>query len=158
MNKDLQGMVYDIPQNILNQLQQQISQQSSDPDGVVRARNLIYSGKVNYNQLKRILHDMKYINKELEPERYNLYGGKALEDWGWTILTGDRTQIQNNKVSRENADNNGGINGMRANAHNVTHTKKDSFIPNVGIKSNSEKSSISSLISEEINRIKELLK
>ena len=158
MNKDLHGREYVLPPDVLSHLQQQLSVQTRDTEGHIRARNLVDRGKVNYNQLKRILHDMKYIDKDKDPGRYNLYGGQPLENWGWMVLTGDRTQLQNNKESRQNASEVGGINDMRSNAHNQKHTKKDSFISNLGIKSNSERSAVSSLISEEINRIKELLK
>lgn len=164
MNSSLQGRVYDIPQHIIQHLNHHLtSQQGADNEGVDRARNLLNSGKVNYGQLKRILHDMKYIDKQNDVNRYNLYGGDVMEKWGNSILTGDRNLVQNNKDSRNTADNIGAINGMRQNSHLSTHKKKDSYTtPANMMKSNSEKSSVSSISSfklfEQVEKIKEMMK
>lgn len=162
MNKDLQGREYNIPQEIINFLRVQLNNQTGESEGSIRAENLVQKGKVDYNLLKKILHDMKTMDRENELSRYNLYGGELFEKWGWKVLNDDRTSVQNRKKSEENANNISGLSGTRKNPHNKTHEKSSlvtSFSDLTGIKSNSEKSSISSLkLFEEINRIKTLIK
>jgi len=159
MNKDLNGKIYTIPPLVLTVIQDNISRYPEDIDGTKRAKELL-TGSVNYNQLKRILHDMKNFTKNGELGKYNLAGGKPFETWGWTILKNDRDFIQLNKKSRENTDERGGIVGRR-NAHNRTHTKKDNFsTPSNPLVSNS--TNYTSLVKpaklmEEINRIKKLM-
>ncbi len=159
MNKDLKDKIYTIPPPILSVIQDNISRYPEDIDGTKRAKELL-KGSVNYNQLKRILHDMKNFTKNGELGKYNLAGGKPFETWGWTILRNDRNFIQQNKKTTENANSMGGIIGRR-NPHNRTHTKKDNFLtpPNALVSNSSNYTSFvkPEKLMEEINRIKELM-
>lgn len=162
MNSELMGKQYDLPENIIQHLQTKLSQCSNETPGRDRATNLLQSKTVNYNQLKRILHDMKYIDRTNESVKYELYGGDLMEKWGTSVLNGDRTQIDNRKNSRKRADDISGINGMRKNSYLSSHSKKESDVSPVNaIKSNSDKTSVSSLsvsgLFEEINKIKKLM-
>ena len=153
------GREFDIPDNIIQHLATKLSQNQSDSDGSMRTRNLLQTKKVNYNQLKRILHDMKYMDKTNESVKYELYGGELMEKWGNQILHSERGQIQNRKDSRQRADNIGGIDGMRKNSHLSSHTKKErSTTPLNMMKSNSDKTSVSSLslskLFEQLTKIK----
>jgi len=158
MNKELEGTPFQIPDHILGF----IKQQPDDPN-VDRNKNLLATGYVEYGQLKRILHDMKTMDKKADPGRYNLYGGQPLEDWGWSILKQNRDTIKKTKQSKKIAND---IAGMGKNPHNKTHTKTMS--PRIGVndinKRNSEKWSGSSEFSadsmkltEEINRMINLM-
>ena len=157
MNKELENRIFDIPQNILEFLRQQ-----KNVEGINRNKNLLETGKVTYGQLERILHDMKTIDKKNDVVRYNLYGGKLLEDWGKTILKNERDLIRNRKASKKLAND---IGGDRKNPFLTTHSKRDSFLPPTNlIKANSELSSVSSFspvkvssIFEEVKRIKKLM-
>lgn len=162
MNKELEDREYLIPDDVKKHLYSQMSQQTSDSDGKQRAVNLVSTGKVTYGQLKRILHDMKYIDKVNELTKYNLYGGEPLEKWGTTILNNDRDFVRNQKESRKTANNISALGGERKNAFITTHKKKESFLPPMNtIKSNSSKTSISPITSmglfEEIEKIKKLM-
>jgi len=118
---------------------------------------------VTYGQLKRILHDMKYLDKKAEPTKYNLYGGQPMEDWGKSILKQYRDTIKNTKQSKKIADD---MTGDRKNAFNKTHTT--SFSPKVGVNDvtkghekwsgASQFSAKSMKLTESINRIKKLMK
>ena len=92
MNKELENHIFPIPPNVLNFLRQQPESSSID-----RTKHLLANGMVTYGQLKRILHDMKVLDKKADPQRYNLYGGKPLEDWGKSILKQHRDTIKNTK-------------------------------------------------------------
>jgi len=99
MNKDLEGKIFQIPPQVLAFLKQQ-----PDVSSIDRNKNLLKTGMVTYGQLKRILHDMKYLDKVAEPTKYNLYGGQPLEDWGTSILKQYRDTIKNTKQSKKTAD------------------------------------------------------
>lgn len=161
MNKDLAGKFYKLPPDVISHLNSQISKSSDNDDGLQRAKTLIKDGGVNYNQLKRILHDMKSCDKLSESKKYNLWGGEPLERWGWTILNNDRSFVKNNKTSRKNADQMSGI--KRNNAFLKTHKKTDNYnIPLNPLKSNSDETSATPLMSlglfEELTKIKRMMK
>lgn len=146
MNKDLKDREFLLPEDVKTHLRFQLSNQNGDTVGVQRARNLINDGKVTYGQLKRIIHDIKEIDKNIDVDKYNLYGGELMERWGNSILGGERDLIRTRKESKKRSDNISSITGERKNAFLTTHSKKQSFLPPTNMmKSNSDKNSISSL-------------
>ena len=85
-----------------------------------------------------------------------------MDRWSKQFLKGERDLISNRKDSKMKADERSGLTGERKNTHLKKHTKKFDFrIPTNLIKSNSHKSSISSIklsgLFEEINKIKKLM-
>ena len=159
MNNELKGREYNLPPDVIKHLNSQLQISSSDTVGTNRAKELIQTGKVNYGQLKRILHDLKSVDKTKESQRYNLYGGDLMEKWGWSVLGQDRNQITNRKEGRKKADVMGGITGERKNSFLKKHSKKPDWLPDMNlVKNNSFKSPISSVgLFEEIERIKNLM-
>lgn len=154
MNSELENRVFDIRPDILEFIRQQPVNPNID-----RNKNLLATGKVTYGQLKRILHDMKTMDKTQNAAVYNLYGGKLMEDWGKMILKNERDLISNRKEGKKNAD---AVSGDRKNAYKKTHSKSETFLPPTNlIKANSEKSSTSSFapptLFEQISRIKKLM-
>ena len=157
MNKDLENHVFPIPDHVLDFIRQQPDNSSID-----RNTHLLKNGRVTYGQLKRILHDMKVMDKKADPRKYNLYGGEPLEDWGKSILKQHRDTIKNNKQSKKIADD---LTGERKNAFNKKHTT--TFSPKIGtndITKGHEKwsgasqfSAKSMKLTEEINRMKKLM-
>lgn len=145
MNKDLKDRVFKIPDNIIIYLKSQISN-NNDVESTNRAKNLIQTGTVTYGQLKKIVHDIKYIDKNIDFKKYNLYGGELMEKWGNLTLNNERALIKQRKTSRKRSDDIGAITGERKNAFLQTHSKKSSNIPTLtSIKSNSNKNTASSL-------------
>jgi nitrous oxide reductase len=163
MNKELKGRIFDIPNDILNQINHTVvGLNGKHIHGVMRAQKLLTDKKVKYGQLKRIIHDLKNIDKIADRVKYDLAGGYLMEKWANTHLQGERDLVSNRKDSKKNADEMGAITGERKNSHLKKHTKKFGFkIPTNLVKSNSSKSSISPITSlglfEEINRIKKLM-
>ena len=146
MNNQLKDRIFKIPDDVMNHLKYQMSNKNGDIEGIKRARNLVNMGTVNYGQLKRIIHDLKNIDKNTDITKYNLYGGEVMERWGNTTLDGERDLIRSRKQSKKRSDNISNITGERSNAFLSSHTKKTSFLPPTNVmKSNSEKNSISSL-------------
>jgi hypothetical protein len=163
MNKELKGRVFNIPQNVLDLINHTISGLNGESaSGLQRAEKLLSDKKVNYGQLKRIIHDLQYTDKTKEPIKYNLFGGDAMINWGKTFLKGERDLISNKKDSRKQADEITSMSGERKNSHIKKHKKRFDFNikPNM-IKNSSHKSTIKPITSlglfEEINKIKKLI-
>jgi hypothetical protein len=163
MNKELKDRIFDIPQNVLDQINSSLQNLNGEHvDGVNRAKKLFNDKKVKYGQLKRIIHDINNMDKQKDLLKYNLCGGERMEKWAKQHLKDERDLISNRKDGKKQADEIGGITGERKNSHLKKHTKKFDFrIPTNLIKSNSHKSSISPITSlglfEEIERMKKLM-
>lgn len=163
MNKDLKDRSFNVPQDILDKINHTINGlNGKNVRGIQRAKKLLQDKSVKYGQLKRIIHDIKNMDKLNERTKYDLCGGDVMEKWAMTHLQGERDLISNTKNARKRADEIGGITGERKNSHLKSHSKKSSFrIPTNLLKSNSNKSSISSIISlglfEELEKIKKLI-
>jgi len=157
MNKKLTETTYNLPDDVIKHLNHYITVYKGNNDGIKRAQNLLTNKKVNYGELKRILHDLEYSDN---PEKFNLYGGEPMKKWGWSILGNERDLILKNKKMSQTSKN---ITGLGKNPFNKKHTKKQSFFspPNF-FKSNSDVNSVSSILPstklfEEIKRIKNLM-
>lgn len=163
MNKDLKDRSFSVPQDVLDKINHTINGlNGKNVRGIQRAKKLLQDKSVKYGQLKRIIHDIKNMDKVNEKVKYDLCGGDVMEKWAMTHLQGERDLISNTKDSRKRADNIGGITGERKNSHLKSHSKKSNFkIPTNLLKSNSEKTSISSITSlglfEELEKIKKLI-
>ena len=163
MNSQLKNNVYDVPEEVLNKINSTLST-IQDPNviGIDRAKKLINDKKVTYGQLKRIIHDIKNLDKNTEQIRYNLYGGEVMEKWSNTFLDGERQLVRSKKLASHNINNNTGMNGLRKNPFRKEGERKHSNKMSVDLlKSNSEENSVSSLkqngLFEQIKRIKKLM-
>lgn len=163
MNKELKNRIFDVPQDILDKINHTIvGLNGKNVRGIQRAKKLLNDKKVKYGQLKRIVHDLQTIDKVKDRLKYDLCGGDLMDRWSKQFLKGERDLISNRKDSKMRADEIGGLTGERKNTHLKKHTKKFDFkIPTNLIKSNSHKSSISSIklsgLFEEIKKIKKLM-
>jgi hypothetical protein len=164
MNSELKGRIFDIPKNVLDLINHTISGLNGKRiSGIQRAEKLLSEKKVNYGQLKRIIHDLQNMDKTNQITKYNLAGGDAMLNCGTKFLGGERDLISNRKDSKKRADEISGLSGERKNSHIKKHKKRFDFNikPNL-IKNSSHKSSIKPLTSlglfEEINKIKKLIK
>ncbi len=160
MNSELKDRVFEIPKDILDTIDKTYtSLKGKDIKGIDRAETLLFDKKVNYGQLKRIIHDLEKIDKIKYKTTYELYGGNKMLYWGKQFLNSERDLIKNRKKSKQKANDISGLNGIRRNSFNSKHSKKLGFkIPLNLVKSNSDKTSVSSLgLFEEINKIKNLI-
>jgi hypothetical protein len=162
MNSELKDRVFNIPENVLIFLRQQ-----KDIPELDRNENLLKTGQVTYGQLKRILHDLKKLNKNTNLEQYNFYGGDLMKNWGIMTLTNERNLINDRESATQIANDISGLSGERQNASRKGRTK-NTLSPagslNLTSKPNSEKFSNASMFSpssfkltEEIKRIKKLM-
>lgn len=164
MNSQLKDRVFDIRPDVLEFLRQQ-----KPIEGLKRNKNLLEKGQVTYGQLKRILHDLKKMNKFKELDRYNYYGGDLMKNWGMMILSNERGLINNREEATRIANDIAGLSGDRQNPTLKKH-RKNTLSPKISVndvvkpKSNSEKFTNSSMFSaksmklfEQIKRIKKLM-
>jgi hypothetical protein len=152
MNSKLKGNKYKVPENIINFISNIITKiTDSNIVGLKRAKNLVSQKVVTYGQLKRIIHDLNKVDKLKEPTRYNLYGGDLMKQWAINFLNSERNLVKNKKEITKNVNSFSGLDNLRKNAFNKTHTKRDN------IKMTSKHSSIEGLLNEEINKIKKLI-
>ena len=163
MNSDLKDRVYDIPEEVIQKINHTLaSAPGNDVHGIKRAKTLCSERKVTYGQLKRIIHDIKTLDKNAEQARYNLYGGELMEKWANTFLDGERQLVRSKKLASHNINNNTGMNGLRKNPFRKEGERKDSNKTYVNLlKSNSEENSVSSIkqtgLFEQVERIKKLM-
>lgn len=163
MNRELKDRSFNLPQNILNLINQTVKGlQGSHVDGIQRAQKLLSDKTVTYGQLKRIIHDFQSIDKINDKVKYNLAGGDLMDRWSKQHLQGERDLISNRKKSRKNADSISSLTGERRNSYLKSHSKKESYkTPVNALKSNSDKTSVSPIIPtgifEEVERIKKLM-
>lgn len=164
MNKDLKDRVFKVPDEIIKKISDTLtSLNGADVYGIERASNLLLKKTVSYGQLKSIIHDLTVIDKEKEHMKYELMGGVLMDRWSKLFLDGEREMIRKNKEAKMNADQIGGLDGIRKNNFNKKHKKSDNFhtVGNM-LKSNSDKNMVSGLsrdlkLFEEINKIKKLM-
>lgn len=147
MNSELKDRVFEIPQNVITFLRQQ-----PEIEGLKRNKNLVEQGTVTYGQLKRILHDMKKMDKFKELKKYNYYGGDLMLNWGLNKLKTERDLCKNREEATRISNDISGLSGERESPS--IHRKKSSFLPNIKfgvptnqLKSNSSKFSFASLFS-----------
>ena len=163
MNSQLKDNVYDVPNDVLEKITSALSSVSDESThGVQRAKRLCSEKKVTYGQLKRIIHDIKTIDKENDNLRYELYGGELMEKWANTFLDGQRGLVKSKKQSSQKINNLTGMNGVRKNPFLITHKKSEEKPTYTNfLKSNSDKTSVSPITStgifEEVERIKKLM-
>lgn len=163
MNKDLKNRIFDIPQNVLDKINHTIhGLGGTHVAGIDRAKKLLTDKKVKYGQLKKIIHDLTYMDKGKEKQKFDLAGGDTMLNWGRQFLQGERDLILGRKEGRKNADSMSAMTGERKNSFLKKHRKKPDFLPPLNMmKSNSHKSSITPITSlglfEEIERIKKLM-
>ncbi len=163
MNKQLQGRVFDIPDDILKRLNSMYTSLNGEHiDGVERCKKLLTDKKVNYGQLKRIIHDLQYMDKIEEDKKYNLAGGELMLKWGKNLLDNERRFIKNKKMGSKNADEISGLTGIRKNNFNKTHKQKDNYKTSTNIlKNKTDNSYVGQLKSpglfEELIKIKKLI-
>jgi type III secretory pathway component EscV len=160
MNKDLKNRVFKIPQDILIKINQTINGlNGQNVKGIQRSKKLLEDKTVKYNQLKKIIYDIRNMDKIKDKLRFDLCGGELMEKWALTFLNNERDLIKSNKKSKKESDETSGLTGQRKNSYLSSHTKRFNFkIPLNLMKSNSNKTSISSLkLFEELEKIKKLI-
>jgi hypothetical protein len=160
MNKDLKNRVFKIPQDILIKINQTINGlNGQNIKGIQRSKKLLEDKTVKYNQLKKIIYDIRNMDKIKDKLRFDLCGGELMEKWALTFLNNERDLIKSNKKSKKESDETSGLTGQRKNSYLSSHTKRFNFkIPLNLMKSNSNKTSISSLkLFEELEKIKKLI-
>ena len=151
MNKDLKNDFYNLPDELLKNLNQTLRRTSKNVNGYERLSNLCKDKGVNYGQAKKIKHEME---NDLNPQAYKLVGGDSLLEWLNDKLGRERKIVDNTKRNKMNS-------GL-VNQFKKTHTKDKSKNPTkvrlVSTQKNSDEIFNNRAVSEEMTRIKEIIK
>lgn len=160
MNKALVSKKFGIPKEIINQLHGALNKHPHHQgDGLKRCKRLINDRELTYQQIKRLIHDLKYMDKEKNKESYELNGGQAMETWANKALGDARKQIDGQKNSKKRADSIAGLTGIRKNAYLSKHKKDGAagMIKNIMTGNKELAGGLTPTISEEIKRISEII-
>lgn len=90
MNSELYDNEYQIPKEILDQIQVKLYK-SSDAEGIKRAKNLVKSGKCTYQNLKRLKNFFDNFNPStMSMEQFELAGGRPMRNFVDVTLRKER--------------------------------------------------------------------
>lgn len=110
-NSDLRGKYYNIRQDILDQLQKRLNSYSGNKKkaiGYVTIKNLISSGKISYDNAKKIINTYKKASNAPKDE-LTLYLFGPLIDFINGLLERERTGLERLKQASEMHDGNAHI-------------------------------------------------
>lgn len=151
-------MKFLIPDEVKRHIQQYLQQGAND-ESVARAQYLSNAKEISYYELKRILHDMKYLDRKTQLLKYNLWGGEPMERWGWKQLNQERLRVDRRKQEQSAANKSGAIG--RKNPYNKEHTRADDKTSDGEtlnfVKNSPVKSIMPAKLFEEINKMKKLM-
>jgi hypothetical protein len=165
-NSALVPVEFPIPEELLQVLQGAYDQyvnkthgaKSPAAEGMKRCRRLLSDKKLKYYQIKRMIHDMEQINPLEDPVSYALNGGRDMYVWATRTLDDARRKIEADKNSRARANEIGGLDGIRKNAYLSTHEKSGGALDGILFGAEDQKSSITPMVSEQVERICALMK
>lgn len=136
MNSALKDKVFEIPEKVLLHLNKTLKKMSHiDDKGAKRIRTLINDKSVTYQQIKRIIHDFKNMDKD--SDAYQLNGGDVFNNWANKTLDDARNEIKGQKKSKKRATE---LTPGMKNAYLKTHEKDTGVVK----------------LNEQIKRIKKL--
>jgi|TARA_R110000744_G_scaffold22825_2_gene58141 hypothetical protein len=151
MNKDLKNDFYNLPDELLKILNQTLSRTSKNVNGYERLSNLCKNKGVNYGQAKKIKHEME---NDLNPQAYKLVGGDGLLEWLNDKLGRERKIVDNTKRNKMNS----GLENQFKKTHTKDKSKNPTKVRLVSTQKNSDEIFNNRAVSEEMTRIKEIIK
>jgi 8-oxo-dGTP pyrophosphatase MutT (NUDIX family) len=96
MNSQLYGNSYNIPQEILANIKTALIQYPTS-EGIKRAKNLLNTKSITYQNLKRLKNFFDYYNPQTtSAEQYQLAGGDKMKSWVETVLNAEREGVKQN--------------------------------------------------------------
>lgn len=104
MNKELYGQIVELPEELINYLQQcfeQVPNSDSTVEGHKRNIFLRDNGKVTFQQLERIQNWFKYYDGNREDAPYILNGGDYMNNWVSTTIDGLRRGTQTPQITQD---------------------------------------------------------
>ena len=137
MNSKLYGKYYELPENVLHHLNKFSGSDTID--------NLLYSKKISYSNIKKIIHDMK--NGELQ----NL-GGDYFKNYLENFLSSEkRSSVPLRDKMNLNSNERNGYELRPSNKHKKSSEKHETSVDSSFIK-------LESRVIEELKQINEILK
>lgn len=104
MNSQLYDKTYKVPSKIIEFIQVTLTSNPSN-DGIKRAKNIVKSQNITYQNLKRLKNFFDYFNHQNGDQvQYNLAGGKMMEDFVNSTLQSDRDTVERSKENKRDID------------------------------------------------------
>ena len=151
MNKDLYGKEYEIPRHIVNTLKSALQKYGNNSsENVKRVKDLTETGKVTYQQLKRIKNWFDSNQNTSDPE-FHLLGGPGFKGWVNQTLDSDRGAIDLSKKAKSITS----LDNQYLDSHEKNSDLKKHFRPSYSHKKSGHKITG---IEEQIERINDLIK
>ena len=100
MNSQLYGNTYEIPEYLLKIIKAKIMTTSNN-NGIRRAKNIINSGSLTYQQMKRIKNFYDNISSKDEMIQFDVIGGNVMKKFIEKTLNSERTRTANSKKIME---------------------------------------------------------
>jgi len=151
MNKDLKNDFYKLPDELLKSLNHNLKHTSKKVNGYERLSNLCKNKGVNYGQAKKIKHEME---NGLNPQAYKLVGGDDLLEWLNDKLNRERKIVDSSKRNKMNS----GLENQFKKTHTKDKSKNPTKVRLVSTQKNSDEILNNRAVSEEMTRIKEIIK
>ena len=150
MNKDLKDDFYKLPDELYSLLSRNLSSITKKVNGYERLNNLCKKKGVNYNQAKKIKHEMEGT---MDPKVYKLIGGDELLDWINDKLTRERKIVDNNKRRKMQA----GLSNQFKKTHHKDKSKNSTNVNIARAQKNSDEIINNRAIYTEASRIRDII-
>lgn len=124
MNSQLYGNTYEIPEHLLNIINAKLMA-SPNNKGIKRAKNLVKTGTLSYQQMKRIKNFYDHMNSEDDKIQFELMGGEHMKKFIEKTLLGERTRTSISKKVTEPINNELNDSGVKAQTGHVTLKEED---------------------------------
>jgi hypothetical protein len=106
MNSKLYNRTYKVPVEILSHIKSTLIANPKN-DGIRRAKNILKSGVITYQNLKRLKNFFDYFNKQDGDKiQYQLAGGNPMKSFVEKTLNGDRDVVSRSKDIRRDVTHN----------------------------------------------------
>jgi hypothetical protein len=159
MNKALVQRKFPIPKEVMDDLHSAFRKYPHHQgEGLKRCERLLKDKELTYQKIKRLIHDMKYMDQDKDPISYELNGGKMMYDWAKRALDDARKEVDGQKNSRKRANDISGLGGIRKNAYLSNHGKDGKSVVDSILTGNQSGGGLTPMISEQISRIQSLIK
>lgn len=124
MNSQLYGNTYEIPEHLLKRINAKIMTTPSKK-GVKRAKNILKTKALTYQQMKRIKNFYDHMNNEDDMVQFELIGGEPMKKFIEKTLMSERTRTANSREIKEPINVNLNDPTVKAQTGHVTLKEED---------------------------------
>jgi len=143
MNSQLYGKTYEIPEHLMKLINSKLMSAPNNK-GIRRAKNLIKTGALSYQQMKRIKNFYDHMDGENDKNQFDLMGGEHMKKFIEKTLQSERTRTSNSKEIKEPLNVNLNDPTVKAQTGHVSLTEDDDAASDA--ENDAEKLSLNALV------------